>query len=307
MRKKSGIKVGVIGIGSMGRHHARVYSILPGTNLTAVCDPDKIRASEAGDQFHATVFTDYHDLLPQVEALTVASPTDTHHEIAAACLKAGKNLLVEKPLAKTAEQAKSLSHLAASKGLVLAVGLIERYNPAFQELCKLLRKEKLLGLHITRFSPFPERIQDTNVIHDMMIHDLDLLSALLPDDKIEGLKAQGKKVKSDKLDQATATFYFKSGIIAKVEADRVFGIKTRKIVATTEHGILEADLLNKRIYIRDLEHHIPSVHHVKKCDQLTAELTDFIKAIKNKCAPQVSAEDACRSQLLAEEVERECS
>ncbi|MEE8638431.1 MAG: Gfo/Idh/MocA family oxidoreductase [Candidatus Margulisiibacteriota bacterium] len=307
MKKSRGLKIGVIGVGTMGQHHARICSLLPGIRLAAVADPDTKRAHEIGRRYGADVFKDYKEMFPLVEALIIVSPTETHFEIAEQCLNAGKNILVEKPLAKTSHEAQRLVELARSKNLILAVGLIERFNPAYQELSKLVRKEKIIGIHAKRFSPFPERITDADVVQDMMVHDLDLLVNLLPNDEIEDLKAEGAKVKSNKLDKVNTTIYFKSGIIAKVEADRVFGIKTRKIAVTTERTIIEADLLNKRVYIRDLQHHIPSVHHAKNIDQLTAELSDFIKAIKNKARPKVDAEDGHKVLKLAEEVERACS
>jgi len=307
MKKVRGLKIGVIGVGSMGRHHARVSSLLPGAHLFAVADIDDKKAKDLGDRYGARAFKDYLEMLPLVDAVTISSPTETHFEIAQHCLSAGKNTLVEKPLAKRSDDAKKLVDLAQAKNLVLAVGMIERFNPAFQELAKLIKKQKILGIHIQRFSPFPERIADANVIQDMMIHDLDLLLSLLPLDEVEGMKATGTKEKTDKLDKVSATFYLKSGTIAKVEADRVFGIKTRKITVTTDNGLIEADLLKKRIYLRDLQHHVPSLHHTKEKDQLTEELKDFIKAIKNGSKPRVDGEAGCRALQLAEEVEKACS
>lgn len=306
MKKGRGLKIGVIGVGTMGGHHARICSALPGAKLFAVSDQNEPRAREIGGRYGAEVFKDHREMLPLVEAVTIASPTETHFEIAAECLNAGKHLLVEKPLAKTSEEARQLAALAKQKNLVLAVGLIERFNPAFQELCKLVQKEKIIGLHMKRLSPFPERITDANVIQDMMIHDLDLLLHLMQKDEIEDLKAEGIKSKSNLLDRTNATFYFQSGIIAKVEADRVFGLRARKIMVITERSLFEADLLAKRIYVRDLQHHIPSVHHTKSYDQLTAEIADFVKAIKSGCKPRVDAEAGYRAIKLAEEVERAC-
>ena len=290
----------------MGKYHARAISSLPGVKLAAVSDIDQECANKVGEQFGASVFADYKEMLPLIDAVIVASPTDSHYEIACECLSAGKNLLVEKPLAKTSEQAKALVELSKSNNLVLAVGLIERFNPAFQELIKVTRKEKIIGIHARRFSPFPDRIADTNVVQDMMIHDLDLLLNLLPRDEVESIKAEGKKVKSKMLDLASATICFNSGIIAKVESDRCFGIKTRKFTVVTERGLIEADLLNKRIYVRSLEHHIPSVHHTKSYDQLTAELADFVKAIKNGVKPKVDGDDGYRALKIVEEVESAC-
>ena len=307
MNKARGLKIGVIGVGSMGSHHARILCSLSGVSLEAVADPDETRGKEIAQRYGAHPFTDYKEMLPQVDAVIVVAPTALHYEIGVECINAGKNILIEKPLAKTSEDAQKLVALAKEKKVLLAVGHIERFNPAYQELCKLVKNERILGIDIKRLSPFPERITDANVIQDMMIHDLDLLVNLLPTDEIEEMKAKGKKVKSDKLDTVSATYYFKSGTIAKVSADRVFGIKARKIVVTAESGLYEADLLNKKVYVRDLKNHLPSVHHTKPFDQLTAELTDFIKAIKQGSKHKVDAEDGYRAIKLAEEVEKACS
>ena len=307
MKKGRGLKIGIVGVGAMGEHHARICSTLPGAKLFAVTDLNQERAREIGIRFGANIFKNYKEMLPLVEAISIVTPSETHFEIGLECLSMGKHLLIEKPLAKTSEEAKKLADYAKAKNLVLAVGLIERFNPAFQELCKLMRKEKIIGIHMKRFSPFPERIADANVIQDMMVHDLDLLLSLLPKDKIESLKAEGSKLKGQQFDRATAMIYFHSGIIAKVEADRVFGIKTRKITVTTERCLIEADLLNKRVYIRYMHHHIPSVHFTRTYDQLSAELSDFVKAIKSGSRPKATAEDGYQALKLAEEVEHACS
>lgn len=306
--EKNKFKIGVIGVGSMGKHHARIcFHHIPGITLAGIVDPDQERAAEISRLYHCPVFESYHDLFPEADALIIASPTETHFSIARDCLDAGKSVLVEKPLAKTSEEAHQLVGLAKAKNLTLAAGMIERFNPAYKELEKLVKNEKIHGIDIKRFSPFPERITDANVIQDMMIHDLDLLASLLPGDQIEDIKAEGKRVKSETLDQVNATFYYKSGIIAKASADRIFGIKTRKISVITEKDIIEADLLNKRVYRRDFQHHVPSIHHVKDYDQLTAEIKDFVNAVKQSAAPKVSGESAYQSLKLAEEVERACS
>jgi len=303
-----GLKYGVIGTGSMGRHHARIIYTLPGVDLVGVADLDEARAKEVAAAYRALPFTDYQEMLSEVSALSIASPTETHYEVAQACLNAGKHILVEKPLAKTAEQGELLVNLAREKGVVLAVGLIERFNPAYQELHKIMRQERrILGINIVRQSPFPERITDANVIQDMMVHDLDLLLNLIPTDEIEEIKGEGKKVKTKMLDLARASIYFKSGVIAKVEANRTAEDKARKFIVSTEGGMIEADLLNKTVYYRDFVTHIPSTHFTKSSDQLTDELLNFIKAIKTSTAPRVTGEDGLRALKLAEEVEKACS
>jgi predicted dehydrogenase len=304
---KRGLKIGVIGAGMMGQNHLRILSSLPGVNLVGLADPAVEKTQTLATQYGILTFPDYQSLLPLVEALVIASPTATHYQVAVDCLNAGKHLLVEKPPAKTSIEAQQLVQLANEKKLIVATGFIERFNPAYQELVKLIRKEKIIGVLAQRFSPFPERISDANVIQDMMIHDLDLLLNLFPNEAIEEIKAEGKKIKTKVLDKVSATFYYKAGFIAKVEADRTFESKVRKITVTTEKALIEADLLNKQVLLRELVHPLPSIHHTKTNDQLTVELNDFIKAIKTQSAPSVTIEAGYRALALAEEVEKVCS
>ncbi|MBU0501790.1 MAG: Gfo/Idh/MocA family oxidoreductase [bacterium] len=307
MKKNRGLKVGVIGVGVMGKHHARISSTLSGVNLYGVADINLEAAQQVATLYGAKAFENYEELLPEVDVVIITTPTQTHYEVASACINAGKHLLAEKPLAKVSEDAEKLVSLAKEKGVIMTVGYIERFNPAFQELQKLIRKEKIIGIAIQRLSPFPARINDANVIQDMMIHDLDLLMNLLPMEEIESIKAEGKKIKTKVLDKVSAKIFFASGIIATVEADRCSEAKTRKIVVTTGKDIVEADLLNKQVYVRDLRHPQPSVHHTKQQDQLTAELTDFFKAIKKGLPTKVHPNDGYTILKLAEEVEQACS
>lgn len=307
MTKGRGLKLGVVGLGSMGRHHARILSTLSGITLTAISDSDPEKANVLGEKYASCFFKDYKEIVPLVDAVSIVTPTSTHFEVGSFFLNSGKHVLIEKPLAENSEDAKKLFKLAAEKKLILSVGHIERFNPAFQELRRLIRKEKIIGINMQRFSPFPERISDANVIQDMMIHDLDLLLNLLPKNEVESIKSEGKKVKSKSLDKVSSTIFFDNGVVSKVEADRVFGVKTRKITVTTERGLYEADLLNKQVYIRELINHVPSSHVVKNADQLTLELSDFVKAIKKNLSPRVAGVDGYRAIKLAEEVEKSCS
>ena len=307
MSTPRGLKLGVIGLGSMGKHHARIATTIPGATLVAVSDVNQEVGQAIAQQYKAEYFENFVDLLPLVDAVCLVTPTQTHFEFGKTIINAGKHLLIEKPLAKFAAEAKELVELAKEKNIILAVGHVERFNPAYQELKRLVRKEKIMGLNISRLSLFPARISDANVIQDMMIHDLDLLLDLLPNDEVESIKATGKKVKTKNLDTVEAVIYFRSGLIAKVIADRVFGSVTRKIVAITNNGMIEADLLNKQVYVRDLTNPVPSAHHVKQEDQLTAELINFVKTVKGKANILVNGEAGYQALQLAEEVEKACS
>jgi len=307
MNKKRGFNYGVIGVGSMGAHHARIISTIYGVKLAAVVDGNLERAKEIAEKYKAEAFENYKDILDKVDAVTIATPSETHFFVAQDIINAGIPCLVEKPLAMTAEQAQGLVDLSREKNVPVATGFIERFNPAFIELQKLIKGERILGIDIKRHSPFPARIKDANVIEDMMIHDLDLLLALLPLDKIEGMRGEGKKIKTDKLDQALATIYFESGIITKVSADRTAEETVRKIIVSTEKAQIEADLLNKTVYVRDFLHPSPSIHHTKKKDQLFEELTSFINSTKKGVKPKITAEDGLAALKLAEEVLKACS
>lgn len=307
MKKGRGLKIGVVGVGVMGEHHARICSTLPGAKLAGISDLNFEKAASLGNKYSVPAFSALSEMLPAVDAVSIVTPTSTHFEVGVACLGAGKHCLIEKPLCGNSLDAKKLSDLSREKGLVLAVGHIERFNPAFVELQKLVRKEKIVGINIHRLSPFPERISDANVIQDMLIHDLDLLLSLLPNDEIESIKAKGKKVKSNNLDQISATVFFKSGIICNIEASRIFGSRTRNFSVTTDNYIFEADLLNKKLFLRDLKHNLPSVHAIKTFDQLTAELSNFVFSIKKNVSPKVSGEDGYRAVLFAEQLEAACS
>ncbi len=306
MKRGTGIKLGVIGVGVMGKNHARAAAILSGIKLIGVADANANAAEEVGRQIGVPFHDDYRRLLSEAEALIVATPTQTHFEIAQECLNAGKHLLVEKPFTGSSASARALSSLAQEKGMALTVGLIERFNPAFLKLRKEIRGEKIIGIDIKRLSPFPERISDTDVIFDMMFHDLDLALALVPDEIID-VRAKGEKVRTKMFDRVIATIAFKGGPIARLEASRVFGAKSRKIAITTEKHLLEADLINKTIYMRDFSGPTPSTLPVKPSDQIIEELSDFRDAIKYKQPPTVTPDDALKVLSLAEEVQKACS
>jgi predicted dehydrogenase len=305
MIKGRGIKLGVIGAGSMGKNHARIAASLSGINLVGIADLDLAMAQEAAAQLGVQAFADYKELLPLVEAVCIVTPTQAHFQVAEGCLSASKHLLVEKPFTGSSATARTLIAQAEKRSLIITAGLIERFNPAFQKLLKEIRGEKIIGIDIKRLSPYPERITDTDVIFDMMFHDLDLLQVLMPDEIIE-LKAKGEKIRSKLIDRAVATITHKSGAISRVEASRVFGSRTRNIAVTTERHVIEADLLNKSIYIRDFSSPSPSTIPIKPNDQLTEELKDFMEAIKTKSRTTVTPEAILKTLTLAEEIKKLC-
>jgi len=171
----SPVKVGVIGIGNMGWHHARVLSLLKDANLIGVADPNEERGKLAIEQFQCEWFKNYKDLIPKVDAICIAVPTLLHHKVGLDCLNGGTNVLIEKPIAANELEAKSLIEAANASKCLLQVGHIERFNPAFRELNKIVNNEEIVVLEARRHSPNADRANDVSVVMDLMIHDIDLV------------------------------------------------------------------------------------------------------------------------------------
>jgi len=169
------VRVGVIGIGNMGWHHARVLSLLRDAELVGVADPDQRRGSLAVEQFGCRWFPDPAPLLAEVEAVCIAVPTLLHHRVGLACLQAGVHVMIEKPIAASREEAAELISAADQAGKLLQVGHIERFNPAFRELLKVVAGEEIVVLEARRHSPNPDRANDVSVVLDLMSHDIDLV------------------------------------------------------------------------------------------------------------------------------------
>jgi len=162
----SPVKVGVIGIGNMGWHHARVLSLLKDANLIGVADPNEERGKLAIEQFQCEWFKDYKDLIPKVDAICIAVPTLLHQKVGLDCLKGGTNVLIEKPIAANELEAKSLIEAANASNCLLQVGHIERFNPAFRELNKIVLNEEIVVLDARRHSPHADRANDVSVVMD---------------------------------------------------------------------------------------------------------------------------------------------
>lgn len=305
MIKGKGLKIGLVGLGSMGQNYVRILSTLPGVNLLAVYDVEPAKAQDTSQKYSVPVFASIDELLAKVEAVCIVTPTKTHFAVATQCLSAGKHVILEKPFTGSSKTAQQLASLAKEKGVVLTVNFIERFNSAFIKLMRMLKNEKIHGLELVRYSPFLERISDTDVIFDMMIHDLDLLNQIIVED-IETLKAEGEKIRTKLYDRAIATISYQNGVIARVLSNRVFGSRTRKITATTEKVVFEADLISKNIYIRDFASPVPTTLPVTPSDQLTDMIKNFVFKVKGKRSLSVTPEEAIKDLELAERIKAAC-
>ena len=240
------VRVGVIGIGNMGWHHARVLSLLRDAELIGVADPDAVRGQLAVEQFGCRWFPSYTDLLQEVEAVCIAVPTLLHHRVGMACLQAGVHVLIEKPIAASQEEAADLIRAAEGSARLLQVGHIERFNPAFRELTKVVANEQVVVLEARRHSPNGDRANDVSVVLDLMIHDIDLVHSLVPG-AVSEIRAEGLIEYGPHADEVFALLHFANGTVAKLETSRVATERKRGLRAVYADGVVEIDFLSRTV------------------------------------------------------------
>ncbi len=238
------MKVAVIGVGALGRHHARILAGLPGVELVAVADPSGAQARKIAELHGCEWTTEYRDLFERVEAVSIAAPTFAHREVGSACLHAGLPVLIEKPLASNLQDARALVELAEKKRLPLAVGHVERFNPAYQTLKELAGRPRYIRTE--RVSPFAFRSTDIGVVHDLMIHDLDLVLDLTGS-RIARVEAFGVSILGRHEDAANARVTFENGCVAELVVNRVNPFAKRTVQVWGEGGCVTADLTTRKV------------------------------------------------------------
>jgi len=295
------IRTAVIGVGYMGRFHAEKLAASTSAELVAVADANEARAKEIAAALGCAHETDYRTLLSKVDAVCVAAPTEHHHAVVHDCLAAGVHVLVEKPLARTLAEADELLELARAKGLVLQVGHLQRFNPAFQAL--VADGGLPLFIDIERLAPFTIRGTDVDVILDLMIHDLDLVLALARA-PVERVSASGFRVLTDAIDIANARIEFTDGSIASVSASRVSQEPVRKLRVFRHDGYVSADLKGQKLRHarRGAAGVEVSEQSFERTDELRAQAEDFLRAVRDGAAPLVSGEQGRRVMALALEI-----
>jgi UDP-N-acetylglucosamine 3-dehydrogenase len=301
------LKVGVIGVGSMGRNHARVFSEI--ADLVGVADPDKEAGESVSSKIGTRHFEDYQDLLKEdIQAVSIAAPTEMHFKIAKDVMSKGVHPLVEKPMCLTLKDSEEMVKLAKDAGLTLAVGHIERHNPVVAFTKKALAGGAYgdaIALSARRVSSFPARIKDVGVIMDLGIHDVDVMRYLLSSE-VESVFAQGKKMRHDVFeDHANILLDFKNGTAGIVEINWLTPMKVRKLSLTCSKNFVELDYVKQSLVISSsalmeydpfnlyqvpLEYDIRRVS-IQKEEPLKNELNDFLNAIQKKSNPLVSGED----------------
>ena len=309
MSQISKLRAAAIGVGSLGRHHARNYAELAvegRMDLIGVCDIDNETAASIASDNSCPAFSDWRELLDKTDVVSIATPTETHAEIACAFLENGVHVLVEKPIATSLDEADRIIAAAEKSGAKLMVGQLERFNPAMIALRPHVNHPLYFEIH--RVSPFPNRSLDVDVVLDVMIHDLDAVQWLVGKDvKVEGIHAVGIPVISDKVDAANARIEFENGAVANITASRIGTEKIRKTRFYQRNAYVVLDYATKFASLTSLN---PKAAHplmgisvnrleVVDIEPLRTEITAFLDAIENDETPAVTGEDGRRALALA--------
>lgn len=293
------INVGVIGVGYLGQHHARIYSELGSelgsVRLVGIVDTDRNRAVKISDKYGCEVYSDYRDILGSVDALSIVTPTTMHYQTALDCIKAGKDILIEKPITATVEEADRLIDAADKAGIIIQVGHLERFNPVFLAARSFM--DKPVFIETERLSPFLGRGIDVDITLDLMIHDIDIIRALLkgsdsgiPD--VKDMKVTGAKVLTDNIDIAMAWLEFSNGVQALMKASRVSFEKSRKLKIFQKDSYLLVDYQNmeiKRFCKKGSNEIIQETINIEKKEPLKEEIKDFAECVVSRRRPVVSA------------------
>jgi len=300
------LRIGVIGTGRMGQSHCRIYSSLRHAKFIGVCDINTDLGKETARKHEVSFFREVDSLLENVDAVSICTPTPEHYDLAMRCLDKRIHMLVEKPITETLEQAQSLKDAAAKSALVVQVGHIEKFNPAFIELRKVLEDMDLLAVNFNRLSPFQGSNVDVDVVLDLMIHDIGLVLDLFGAEPLS-MDAFGLSAFSGTIDHALAVLRYAPETLVSLTASRVTEQKIRGILVTSKEAFVEADLLNKNISVHRrtlgdyINHKGSGIKYrqeslierivVPAVEPLYLELQDFVNCVLDSKEPQVTAVD----------------
>lgn len=307
------VRVGVVGVGHLGQHHARVYAGLPGVALAAVADVDAERRAAVADRFGIPGHRDHRELLGRVDAASVAVPTKHHGAVVADLLAGGVDVLVEKPIADSVAEADGLVALASRHGRILQVGHIERFNGAVRALHALVESPGFIEVH--RLGPYAGRGTDVDVILDLMIHDIDIILSVVRS-PVTSILAVGVPILTEQVDIANARLQFASGCVANLTASRVSVSRLRKIRLFQRDAYLSLDYATQEIALyrrlppdpalggdalpRIVREEVP----IDRVEPLQLELESFVACVRDRRRPLVSGEDGREALWVAEEIRR---
>ena len=297
------IRVGVVGVGALGQHHARIFADLPEATLCGVYDTNRARCAELSSQLGCRVYDSLEELAKDVEAVSVAVPTVSHREVAGALLEAGRDVLVEKPISTTVEEADALVRLARQGERILQVGHVERFNPALDAYAELGVAPRFIEVH--RLGVFTGRSLDIDVILDLMIHDLDIVLSMDQSEVVQ-LDAVGIRVLTDQVDIANARLRLESGLIANLTASRVSWEKVRKFRIFAPQTYVSFDFAQRSselVRVERQEGGPPAISidrgNGSKEEPLKRQLAAFLDSVRTRRPARVTGEDGRRALQLA--------
>jgi predicted dehydrogenase len=299
------LRVGVVGVGSLGEHHARILSQLPEAELAGVFDVNPRRAQEIAHKFKTRVFESLEQLADETVAATVVVPTDRHRVVAGYLLERDRHLLIEKPIASTTQEAEELSRIAETRNLILQVGHVERFNPVLSVLDARPTRPHFIEAH--RLAPYPAprdglppRGTEVSVILDLMIHDLEVILHLVRS-RVKTISAVGVPVLSPTEDIANVRLAFENGCIANVTASRISPERMRKIRVFYEDAYVSLDYMNQsgEIYGRGERGIERNKLPIQRGEPLVNELRAFVECVRDHAQPRVSGREASEALRLA--------
>ena len=306
------LRVGVVGVGYLGQHHARIYSELKNAELVGVVDVDFERAKEIAKKFKTQALKSHEDLFGKVDAVSIVAPTVHHHALAKAFFEAGSDVLLEKPITVTVEEADELINISDAKGRIFQVGHLERFNSAVVKMVEMTTTPKFIECN--RLSPFPDRSTDVDVVLDLMIHDIDIIMSLVKS-PVKTISGVGIPVISKNVDIANARIEFESGCVANITSSRISIKKERKIRLFQPDTYISLNYQDQEIYAY---HRIPNKKDpegrpdivggkvkVKKEEPLKAELAAFLSSVAARTRPLVSGREGREALGVAMRVQQE--
>jgi predicted dehydrogenase len=297
------LRVGVVGVGIMGSNHARVFADLPGVKLVGVADPERKQRDFVAGALDCIGVPDIEDLLDcGVDAVTIAAPTHLHQELALACISRGVHVMVEKPIAPSVEEGRTIIAAARRAGVTLMVGHVERFNPAVETIKDAIRGEDILSIAITREGPFPPRMSNVGVVIDLAVHDIDLIR-WFTDSEIVDVQPQVRSALAEREDIALLQFRTASGVLAHINTNWLTPFKARNVTVATKNKYIMGDLLTRQVtecfgFQPDGSY---SMRHlsVGYAEPLRSELQAFVSAVCSEKRPAVTGEEGVDALEIA--------
>ncbi len=301
------LKVGVVGVGHLGEHHARLFSSLDKVDLVGVVDIDEQRGLEISEKYRTEYYPELEDLIPGIEAASVVVPTEDHYSVGKRLIKHGIHCLIEKPMVETLDQAEELYNLSRQEGVLLQVGHIERFNTAFVAARQYIDNPRFIEVH--RLGPFTERSIDIGVVMDLMIHDIDIILSMV-DSPLKEIRSVGASVLTDYEDITNTRLEFENGCVANLTASRVSLDTRREIRIFQDRNFINIDYKDQEVKVWELKNGDPNSFDdlevfsptVEDAESLRRELVHFTQCIREGREPVVGGDEGKDAMKVAFEV-----